>query len=98
MTLEGRPALRAWSAWRPQCPLELQRRIDRATARAIKFLEQMQRPDGAWIPLWFGNQHHSEEENPVYGTSRVLLALASALAIGLWLSSRSPSCVRCHSV
>jgi squalene-hopene/tetraprenyl-beta-curcumene cyclase len=26
------------------------------------------------VPLWFGNQDHAQEENPVYGTARVLLA------------------------
>jgi squalene-hopene/tetraprenyl-beta-curcumene cyclase len=26
------------------------------------------------VPLWFGNQHHPAEENPVHGTARVLLA------------------------
>ena len=34
-----------------------------------------QRPDGSWIPLWFGNQHVPGDDNPTYGTSRVLLAL-----------------------
>jgi squalene-hopene/tetraprenyl-beta-curcumene cyclase len=26
------------------------------------------------VPLWFGNQHVAEEENPTYGTARVLAA------------------------
>ena len=26
------------------------------------------------MPLWFGNQHHRDEENPIYGTARVLMA------------------------
>jgi squalene-hopene/tetraprenyl-beta-curcumene cyclase len=34
----------------------------------------MQRPDGSWLPLWFGNQHRPDDENPLYGTARVLLA------------------------
>jgi squalene-hopene/tetraprenyl-beta-curcumene cyclase len=38
-------------------------------------LQRKQRPDGAWVPLWFGNQFAINEENPVYGTSRVLIAL-----------------------
>ncbi len=33
-----------------------------------------QRPDGAWLPLWFGNQHAPDDENPTYGTARVLAA------------------------
>jgi len=33
-----------------------------------------QRPDGSWLPLWFGNQHAPNDENPTYGTARVLAA------------------------
>jgi squalene-hopene/tetraprenyl-beta-curcumene cyclase len=40
----------------------------------LAYLATHQRPDGSWIPLWFGNQHHSAEENPTYGTARVLAA------------------------
>jgi squalene-hopene/tetraprenyl-beta-curcumene cyclase len=49
--------------------------VDRATAAALRFLAKQQRPDGSWLPLWFGNEHAPGDENPVYGTSRVLLAL-----------------------
>jgi squalene-hopene/tetraprenyl-beta-curcumene cyclase len=38
------------------------------------FLQKMQRPNGSWVPLWFGNQFAENDENPVYGTSRVLMA------------------------
>jgi squalene-hopene/tetraprenyl-beta-curcumene cyclase len=70
-------ALRAFAVWRADVPLELQSRIDRATDHGLRFLERMQRPDGAWAPLWFGNQHASTEENLTYGTSRVVLSLAT---------------------
>lgn len=40
----------------------------------LAFLRRRQRADGAWVPLWFGNQHDPDEENAVYGTARVLLA------------------------
>jgi squalene-hopene/tetraprenyl-beta-curcumene cyclase len=63
-------ALRAWKAWRDVAP----ERIDAASLRAARYLVESQRPDGSWIPLWFGNQRAPEQENPVYGTSRVLLA------------------------
>jgi hypothetical protein len=33
-----------------------------------------QHPDGSWSPLWFGNQDHPTEDNPVYGTAKVLMA------------------------
>jgi squalene-hopene/tetraprenyl-beta-curcumene cyclase len=36
------------------------------------YLRKQQRPDGSWIPLWFGNQHAPDDINPLYGTARVL--------------------------
>lgn len=67
-------AARAWAAWRPRLEGRLARRVDRAIRRAFAYLREAQRPDGSWAPLWFGNQAAPNEENPVYGTSRVLLA------------------------
>ena len=40
----------------------------------MTFLKASQRPDGSWLPLWFGNQHAPDDENPTYGTARVLAA------------------------
>lgn len=59
-------ALRAWSAWPDEVPRG-------AIDRAIRYLEGVQRADGSWIPLWFGNQHAPGQQSPIYGTSRVLL-------------------------
>ena len=42
--------------------------------RGFGFLKRVQRPNGSWVPLWFGNQFAENDENPVYGTSRVLMA------------------------
>lgn len=42
--------------------------------KALRFLAKQQCDDGSWLPLWFGNQDLADETNPVYGTSRVLLA------------------------
>ena len=69
--------LRAWAAWRPALPAPFRTRIERATTRAVRFLERAQQPDGSWIPLWFGNQGAPDEANPVYGTARVLEGLAA---------------------
>ena len=41
---------------------------------AFTFLARHQRPDGSWLPLWFGNQHAPDDINPVYGTARVVAA------------------------
>jgi squalene-hopene/tetraprenyl-beta-curcumene cyclase len=43
--------------------------------KGFRFLRRSQRPDGSWLPLWFGNQHAPDDVNPVYGTARVLAAL-----------------------
>jgi len=69
-------ALRAWRIWMPHLPETLQKRAARACDKAIGFLELSQRPDGAWIPLWFGNEAAPKQENPVYGTALVLQALS----------------------
>ena len=69
--------LRAWTAWRPVLPDALRVRTERATTRAVRFLEQAQQPDGSWVPLWFGNQAAPDETNPVYGTARVIEGLAA---------------------
>jgi len=64
-------ALRALKAW---WELPFGKRLERAANAGFQFLAQCQREDGSWNPLWFGNQHHPDEENPVYGTAKVLLA------------------------
>jgi squalene-hopene/tetraprenyl-beta-curcumene cyclase len=67
--------LRAWLAWRPFMSDELAGRIDRGIEEALIFLAGTQRQCGSWIPLWFGNQHAKDDENPTYGTAKVLIAL-----------------------
>ncbi|WP_020472945.1 prenyltransferase/squalene oxidase repeat-containing protein [Zavarzinella formosa] len=47
---------------------------DRRRERGFNYLRKQQRPDGSWLPLWFGNQHAPDDINPVYGTVRVLAA------------------------
>lgn len=69
-------ALRAWHAWKDSLPGALQKRLLRCASRAETFLRRVQEESGAWCPLWFGNEHETDESNRVYGTSRVLLALA----------------------
>jgi squalene-hopene/tetraprenyl-beta-curcumene cyclase len=64
-------ALQAFAAWEAELPA-LQARILAGRKSALAYLEHVQRDDGAWIPLWFGNQFQANDENPVYGTARVL--------------------------
>jgi squalene-hopene/tetraprenyl-beta-curcumene cyclase len=58
-----------WLAWCIHRPF-----VERAIDRALRYLHRSQRPDGSWLPLWFGNQHAPGDENPTYGTARVLAA------------------------
>ncbi len=77
-------ALRALHAWRTSpvkvsahsrelCTL-LDQRTSAATERGFRYLLKHQNAQGYWRPLWFGNQHRSEEDNPIYGTAKVLAA------------------------
>ncbi len=70
-------ALRAWSAWLPQLEGRAKRKTLRAIARALAYLSRSQRANGAWLPLWFGNEHGPDDENFTYGTAHALLALRS---------------------
>ena len=49
-------------------------RLTGSIPRGLGYLATTQRPDGSWLPLWFGNQHAPNDENPTYGTARVLAA------------------------
>jgi squalene-hopene/tetraprenyl-beta-curcumene cyclase len=40
----------------------------------LDYLTRTQRPDGSWLPLWFGHEDAQEMANPVFGTARVLMA------------------------
>lgn len=47
-----------------------------AIREGVGYLRKHQRPDGALLPLWFGNQYAEGHLNPVYGTARVLTYLS----------------------
>ncbi|MGQ9607084.1 MAG: prenyltransferase/squalene oxidase repeat-containing protein [Thermogutta sp.] len=52
--------------------------MERAIERGLNFLRKRQRSDGSWLPLWFGNEWAENEENPIYGTARIVLAFTAA--------------------
>jgi squalene-hopene/tetraprenyl-beta-curcumene cyclase len=66
MAGRGVNAIQEFESSHPQSKLPIE--------RGFRFIERHQRPDGSWIPLWFGNQDHPNEENPIYGTAKVLMA------------------------
>jgi squalene-hopene/tetraprenyl-beta-curcumene cyclase len=70
-------ALRAWNEWLPDLAPDLQGRVWRGIEKGLHYLARTQTRDGAWLPLWFGNEHEPEETNATYGTARVLLALTN---------------------
>ncbi len=77
-------ALRAFHAWLPRWNEIYQVHsktpspavVSAAMKRGIAYLQKTQQDDGSWLPLWFGNQDHDAEENPIYGTAKVVIALA----------------------
>ncbi len=70
-------SLEAWNAWRDRFPEALKEDVARGIDRAVQYLRSTQRCDGAWIPLWFGNETEQSEENPTYGTAGVVRSLCS---------------------
>ena len=67
-------ALAAMDGWRRRGLW--QSKWGQTSAKALSYLSRVQRPDGSWVPLWFGNQDHPQDLNPTYGTAKVLSALA----------------------
>lgn len=81
--------LRALAAWRQALPAHFRTEAGRAIERGWKYLESVQRQDGSFIPLWFGNEHQPDDQNPVYGTSQVLLAGADLDRLGSSAAQRA---------
>lgn len=71
-------ALWACALWTSQVNESLHQRIIRFRSHSEAYLCKHQCADGSWIPLWFGNEHTTYEDNPVHGTAMVLLGLAAA--------------------
>ncbi len=65
----------AISVWSGEVNAALQKRMDRTMQRALDYLRETQRADGSWAPLWFGNEEHPQQQNPLYGTAKVVLGI-----------------------
>lgn len=83
-------AIEAWRTWRADLPAPLAGRVSRSIARAQAYLARVQRPDGSWLPLWFGDQAHPHEENAVHGSARVLRATNDPKALAWLLDRQNP--------
>ncbi len=68
-------AARAIGEWFDVLPASLQKSAEKTLKKALAYLECVQKEDGSWVPLWFGNQFAPNQENPVYGTARVLMGV-----------------------
>ncbi|MBA4146795.1 MAG: squalene--hopene cyclase [Verrucomicrobia bacterium] len=69
--------IRAAYAWSPHLNATFLEKLRQGITKAVAYLKRVQNENGSWVPLWFGNQASPDDENPVYGTSRVLLALSA---------------------
>ncbi len=70
--------LRAFTMWQSRVSEisdEVLARTESAISRGLKYLEKQQNSDGSWLPLWFGHQLADNDENRLYGTAKVMLAL-----------------------
>ncbi|MBI1902866.1 MAG: squalene--hopene cyclase [Planctomycetia bacterium] len=96
-------ALRALWAWKDRLRAHRPRdrklsagHVDRAMTRGFAYLARSQRDDGCFVPLWFGNQYDPREENPVYGTARVLLAYRDLNRLDAPAAKRAVAWLVCH--
>ena len=63
--------LRGLNAWTETLPS----RGDDKMLNGFYYMIFQQTPQNSWLPLWFGNQDDPAEENPIYGTVKVLTAI-----------------------
>jgi len=67
----------AIGSWLDVLPPSLKKSAEKTLKKSLSFLERVQKEDGYWVPLWFGNQFAPNQKNPVYGTARVLIGLSA---------------------
>ena len=76
-------AVRAWWMWRPHLPPAVGARVGQAMHGAARYLARVQQDDGAFAPLWFGNEAAPAEVNLTDGTAKVLPALHALAEAGI---------------
>lgn len=62
----------AMGLWIPALPADIKPTVERSYHRLLGWLEQHKSDDGAWTPLWFGDQDAADEKSPVYGTATLM--------------------------
>lgn len=73
-------AVEAFGLWGKCFSENFEKRTTKSLRSAILFLSSSQLGAGCFCPLWFGNPRAEDQENPVYGTARVLSGLAGRMA------------------
>jgi squalene-hopene/tetraprenyl-beta-curcumene cyclase len=76
----------AMDTWSDILPAPMQQSVATALDRAIHYLARTQKANGSWVPLWFGNQLSRTNENPLYGTAKVLISLSNFSRMDIFLS------------
>lgn len=71
-------AVLAMSLWEETLPNEQRKRCRKSINRMIAWLQSEITHDGAWNPLWFGDQDAYNEKNPVYGIATIIDYLKTA--------------------
>ena len=70
-------ALLAMSLWVDALPESQQQRCRKSISRMASWLEKAMTKEGAWNPLWFGDQDAADEKNAVYGAATIIDYLKS---------------------
>jgi squalene-hopene/tetraprenyl-beta-curcumene cyclase len=63
---------KAFSLYEKQLSESLRKKVIKAKARILRYLEKVQAHDGSFSPLWFGDQLAADKTAPVYGSAVVL--------------------------
>lgn len=71
-------AILAMSLWKDVLSQEQQSRCEKSIRRMTVWLEKAMTHNGAWNPLWFGDQNAADEKNPVYGAATIIDYLQTA--------------------